>query len=81
MRTRHGKGIDNSLSIAGARSKAIGGDYSLSGESNLSVNGNFQVGSFEKRFKSAFGMYCEICYESHRGSLTNTKTDYNKLTL
>ena len=81
MRTPDGKGIDNSLTIAGARAKAVGGDYKPSGKAELSVNGNLQVGSFEKRFKAAFGMDCEICYKSSGGRLTKTKAEHDKTTL
>ena len=81
LRTADGKGIDNSLTIAGARSKAVGGDYKPSGEEELSVNGNLQVGSFEKRFKASFGMDCEICYKSPGGKLTKTNADHDKQTL
>lgn len=81
MRTPDGKGIDNSLTIAGARAKAVGGDYKPSGEAELSVNGNLQVGSFENRFKAAFGMDCKICYKSPGGKLTKTNANHDKLTL
>lgn len=81
MRTPDGKGIDNSLTIAGARSKAAEGKYTPSGEAELSVNGNLQVGSFEKRFKAAFGIDCEICYKSPGGKLTKTSADHDKQTL
>jgi hypothetical protein len=81
MRTPDGKGIDNSLTIAGARSKAIGGEYTPTGESELSVNGNLQVGTFEKRFKAAFGFDCEICYKSPAGKLMKTSDAHDKQTL
>jgi hypothetical protein len=81
LRTANGTGIDNSLTIAGARAKAVGGDYKPSGEAELSVNGNLQVGSFEKRFKAAFGIDCEICYKSSGGRLTKTNADQDKKTL
>ena len=81
MRTPDGKVMDNSLTIAGARAKAVGGDYKPSGEAELSVNGNLQVGSFEKRFKAAFGIDCEICYKSPGGKLTKTNADHDKKTL
>lgn len=81
LRTTSGKGIDNSLTIAGARAKAVGGDYKPSGEAELSLNGNLQVGSFEKRFKEAFGIDCEICYKSPGGKLTKTNADHDKKTL
>lgn len=81
LRTTSGKGIDNSLTIAGARAKAVGGDYKPSGEAELSLNGNLQVGSFEKRFKAAFGIDCEICYKSPGGKLTKTNADHDKKTL
>jgi hypothetical protein len=81
MRTSDGKGIDNSLTIAGARAKAVGGDYKPSGEAELSINGNLHVGSFEKRFKDAFGFDCEICYKSPGGRLMKTSSDHDKQTL
>jgi hypothetical protein len=81
MRTADGKGIDNSLTIAAARGIAVGGKYTPSGEAELSVNGNLQVGSFEKRFKDAFGFDCEICYKSPGGKLMKTGADHDKQTL
>jgi hypothetical protein len=81
LRTSDGKGIDNSLTIAGARAKAVGGDYKPSGEAELSINGNLQVGSFEKRFKSAFGIDCEICYKSPGGRLMKTNANHDSQTL
>ena len=80
MRTPDGKGIDNELTIAGARVKAVG-EYKPSGETELSVNGNLTVGGFEKRFKAAFGMDCEICYKSVGGKTMKTNSDHDKLTL
>ena len=63
-RTPDGKGIDNSLSISAARLKAVGGEYKPAGSADLSIHGNLTVGGFEKRFKEAFVMDCEICYVS-----------------
>jgi hypothetical protein len=80
LRTEDGKGIDNDLTIAGARSKALG-NYTPSGESELSINGNLTVGGFEKRFKDAFGITCEICYKSKGGRLMRTNENHDKLTL
>jgi hypothetical protein len=80
MRTPDGKGIDNNLTIASARTKAVG-EYKPSGESDLSVNGNLTVGGFEKRFKEAFGMDCEVCYKSPGGKTTRTNAEHDKKTL
>jgi hypothetical protein len=79
MRTPDGKGIDNELTIAGARTKAIG-EYKPSGESDLSINGNLTVKGFENRFKAAFGMDCEVCYKKG-GRLQKTNEKYNEMTL
>lgn len=79
MRTPDGKGIDNELTIAGARTKAIGA-YKPTGESELSINGNLTVGGFEKRFKAAFGIDCEVCFKKG-GRLTKTNESQDKLTL
>ncbi len=80
MRTPDGKGIDNDLTIASARTKAAGA-YSPSGEAELSINGNLTVGGFEKRFKEAFGLDCEICYKSPGGKTTKTNAEQDKQTL
>lgn len=80
MRTKDGKGIDNDLTIASARSLAIGGDYTPSGESDLSVHGNLSIGGFEDRFKDAFGFDCEICFKKG-GKLQKTNEKYNSLSL
>ena len=80
LRTTDGKGIDNSLTIAGARSKAVG-EYKPSGEAELSINGNLQVGSFERRFKASFGIDCEICYKTAGGRMMRTSAEHDKLTL
>lgn len=78
MRTPDGKGIDNSLTISGARTKAVGGEYKPVGVAEFSVHGNLTVGGFEKRFKEAFGMDCEICYKSKGGKLTKTSAEHDK---
>jgi hypothetical protein len=79
MRTPDGKGIDNDLTIASARTKAVG-SYKPSGESELSINGNLTVGGFEKRFKEAFGLDCEVCFKKG-GRLTKTNDLHDKQTL
>ena len=67
------------MTIAGARSKALD-NYSSTSESELSVNGNLTVGGFEKRFKDAFGVDCEICYRMN-GRLMRTNENHDKQTL
>jgi hypothetical protein len=79
LRMEDGKGIDNDLTIAGARSKAKG-EYTPSGESELSVNGNLTVGGFEKRFQEAFGVECEIIYRKS-GRHYRTNEAHDKMTL
>lgn len=80
LRMSDGSGINNDLSLAAARVKARG-EYDRSGEADLSVNGNLTVGSFERRFKEAFGIDCEVCYESPGGRLTKTNETQNGETL
>lgn len=80
LRTPDGKGIDNDLTIASARTKAVG-EYKPSGEADLSINGNLSVGGFEKRFKAAFGLDCEVCYKSPGGKTTRTNEEHDKMTL
>jgi len=81
LRMADGQGIDNSRTIASARAKAIGGDYKPSGEAELSINGSLLVSTFEKRFKDAFGIDCEICYKTAGGSIMRTNAANDKLTL
>jgi hypothetical protein len=85
LRTPDGKGIDNELTIAGAR--GIVRDkfledkkYVPASESDLSINGNLTVAGFEKRFKESFGVACEICY-SKGGRLTKTNESQDEQTL
>ena len=80
LRTPDGKGIDNDLTIASARTKAVG-EYKPSGEADLSINGNLSVGGFEKRFKDAFGLDCEVCFKSPGGKTTRTNPAHDKMTL
>jgi hypothetical protein len=80
LRTPDGKGIDNDLTIASARTKAVG-EYKPSGQADLSINGNLSVGGFEKRFKDAFGLDCEVCYKSPGGKTTKTHEEHDKMTL
>lgn len=79
LRMENGNGIDNELTIAAARTKAKG-EYKPSGESELSVNGNLSAGSFEKRFKDAFGIDCEILYKKS-GRHLRTNDEHDKMTL
>jgi hypothetical protein len=79
LRMEDGSGINHELTIASARSQAKG-SYSPSGEAELSVNGNLTVGGFEKRFKEAFGIDCEILYRLS-GKHYKTKDDYDVLSL
>ena len=79
LRTDEGHGIDNDLTIAAARVKAKG-EYTPSGESDLSINGHLTVGGFETRFKNAFGITCQICY-SKGGRTMQTNEKYNEMTL
>lgn len=79
LRMEDGSGINNDLTIAGARSKAKGA-YTPSGEAEMSINGNLTIGGFEKRFKDAFGIDCEILYRLS-GKHYKTKDDYDALSL
>ena len=46
-----GKGVDMNASIANARAKSLGGEYSPTGNTALSIRGNLNIGTFEKRFQ------------------------------
>jgi hypothetical protein len=80
LRMPDGAGISNELTIAGARGLAKGGPYTPTGEAAMSINGNLTVGGFEKRFKDAFGVECEILYRLS-GKHYKTKEEYDALSL
>jgi hypothetical protein len=77
----NGKGVDKDGSIANARVKSLGGEYSPTGESDLSIRGNLKVGSFEKRFKDAFSITCEIYFVRESGRWGKTGKQYDSMTL
>ena len=79
LRMPDGTGLNNENTIAWARGKSKG-SYSPSGEAELSINGNLTVAGFEKRFKDAFGVDCEIVYKLN-GKHYQTKNEYDSLTL
>lgn len=80
LRMPDGSGINNDRTIASARTVA-NGEYKPSGEADLSINGQLTVGGFEKRFKEAFGIDCEVCYKSPGGKTTRTNAEHNQMTL
>jgi len=77
----NGKGVDVDASIANARSKSVEGGYTPTGKSDLSVRGNLNIGSFEKRFKDTFSITCEIYFVRESGRWAKTGKQYDRLTL
>ena len=76
----NGKPVDETASIANARSLSIGGDYTPTGQADLSIRGNLNIGTFEKRFKEAFSIECNI-HLKKGGKWVATGAKYNSLTL
>ncbi len=74
-----GKNIDPETTIANARSLSQDGNYSPTGEKDFSINGNLQIGSFEKRFEDTFGIRCEVYYK--KSIWVKTTEAYDKNTL
>lgn len=60
-----GKPVDVESSIANARGKSIGGDYAPTKEADLSVRGNLNIGTFEKRFKEVFSITCQVHFKKN----------------
>ena len=74
-----GKPVDVESSIANARGKSIGGDYTPTKEADFSIRGNLQLGTFEKRFQETFGIRCEIYFK--KSIWVKTSASYDKQTL
>lgn len=81
LRYPDGKGVDMNASIANARSKSLGGEYSPTGNAELSVRGNLNVGTFEQRFKKEFSITCEIYFIRESGKWAKTGKQYDSMTL
>lgn len=75
-----GKAVDTESTIANARSLSIGGDYTPTGEAELSVRGNLNVGTFEKRFKEIFSINCQVNFKRN-GKWAVTGQKYDGMTL
>ena len=75
-----GKSVDVESSIANARGKSIGGDYTPTGEAELSVAGHLNIGTFEKRFKEVFSINCKVAFKRN-GKWADTGAKYDGMTL
>ena len=76
-----GKAVDVNASIANARAKSLGGEYSPAGNKALSIRGNLNIGTFEKRFKKEFSITCEIHFKRENGGWAKTGKKYDVMTL
>ncbi len=75
-----GKPVDVEATIANARSKSISGEYTATGEAELSVRGNLNIGTFEKRFKEMFSITCQVHFKKS-GKWVATGAKYDGMTL
>jgi hypothetical protein len=75
-----GKSVDAESTIANARSKSIGGNYTATGEAELSIRGNLNIGTFEKRFKEIFSIDCQVYFKKN-GRWAPTGVKYDNMSL
>jgi hypothetical protein len=75
-----GKAVDIESTIANARSISKGGNYTPTGESDLSVRGNLKVETFEKRFMETFSINCVVHFKKNAKWVVTGPT-YKALTL
>lgn len=80
LRYPDGKPVDADNTIANARSKSTEGNYSPTGDAEISVHGNLGVGTFEKRFEEVFSIKCEIHFKK-AGKWYPTGAKYNAMSL
>lgn len=80
LRYPDGKAVDAESTIANARSKSLSGGYTPTGESDLSVRGNLNIESFEKRFQKIFSIKCIVHFKKG-GKWAQTGPKHKKLTL
>jgi hypothetical protein len=74
------KAVNADLTIANARVTSLGGVYSPTGASDLSVSGNLKVRSFEKQFQDVFSVRCNIHFRRN-GKWVATGPKYDDHTL
>jgi hypothetical protein len=79
LKLPNGKNIDPETTIANARFLSQGGNYTPTEADDFSVNGNLQIGTFEKRFEASFGIKCEVYYK--KSIWVKTSDAYDKNTL
>jgi hypothetical protein len=75
-----GKPVDTESTIANARQKSTSGNYTATGEADLSVRGNLKVSSFEKRFEENFSIKCIVHYKKN-GKWGVTSAKHKAMTL
>jgi len=75
-----GKPVDVESTVANARSLSIGGGYTSTGDKDLSVRGNLNIETFEKRFLEAFSIKCIVHFKKN-GKWSVTGPTYKSLTL
>ena len=80
LRYPNDKVVEDDSTIANAKNVSLGGKYVPAGEADLSMRGNLTVGGFEKRFKDAFSVTCQIHFKKN-GKWVKTGPKYDGLTL
>jgi hypothetical protein len=79
LKLPNGKNIDPETTMANAKSLSNDGKYSPTEENEFSINGNLQIGTFEKRFQDTFGIRCEVYYKKNIWVKTSDAYDKNTL--
>jgi hypothetical protein len=70
-----GTNMDPEITMAGARFLSNDRNYVPTGEKEFSINGNLQVGTFEKRFKDTFSIICQIHWKEDNLWIETNHTD------
>ena len=76
---KEGTRLSNDYTIAKANT-VVNGEYSPIKVDDLSINGNLQIGTLEKRFEECFGIPCQVIYRKN-GKHFQTKGNFDKLSI
>ena len=76
---KEGTRLSNDYTIAKCNT-LVNGEYSPIKVDDLSINGNLQVGTLEKRFLEYFGIPCQVIYRKN-GKNLQTGAKYDGMTI
>lgn len=76
---KEGTRLSNDYTIAKCNT-VVNGEYSPIKVDDLSINGNLQVGTLEKRFMECFGIPCQVIYRKN-GKHLQTGAKYDGMSI